>query len=324
MRAWITRISAGLMIAATAGTAGWYAGAQDKPEPVRTLKVNEVARVGERVISAEEFIERIIERERMYADPDMRTARWALDSLVLDELLRLESDRLEAWPKRDEIIEEVENLKKDHIAAYKKDNSDLERIGKSPYGSFEEWLKAKLGLTLVEFDAFMVKVARQRLTLRMVVNYWKISTKSGEAEGLRCRTRDEAVKARARLFKGEALSVVARDASDHAFTRQNSGAIGTVYPDDGTLRPEVDKVFWELEKNKLSDVIEAEDGFWVVRKAHEQLANEAPFYDLRPECISGADVTNSMLQRWRNVMGNSGRYVYEQRMPGWDVKAGEK
>lgn len=324
MRAWMTRLCAGLLIAATAGTAGWYAGAQEKAETVRTLKVNEVARVGERVITAEEFIERVIERERLYADPDLRTAAWALDSLVLDELLLLESDRLEATPKRHELMGEIETLREYHTLMYKQDNADLQRGGGSPYESFEQWLKAKMTLSLAEFDKHLEKLARQRLTLRMVVNFWRMSTKSGEAEGLRCGSLEEATKALARLQKGEKLAVVARDMSNESFTRQNTGIIGTVYPNDGTLRPEVDAAFWKLEKGKFSDVIKADDGFWVVRKTHEQLANEAPFYDLREECIKGADVTNSMLKRWRHAVGSSGRYAFERRMPGWDVKAGAR
>ena len=324
MRVWITRICAGLMIAATAGTVGWYTGAQDKPEQVRTLKVNEVARVGERVITAEEFIERIVERERLYADADLRTAAWALDSLVLDELIQLESDRLEAWPKRREINDEIEVLRKYHTTLFDKDNADLKRAGRLPYESFEQWLKVKLDMTTTEFDSHLSRLAKQRLTLRMVVNYWKLSSKSAEVEGVFCRKKERAQEARERLAKGEDIGIVADQMSEDLHSREGGGFLGTAYPNDGSLQPEVEKALWELEKGKLSQVIEVDNGFWVVRKKHEQLANEAPFFDQRAKCIEGSDPDNRLLLKWRHAVQASGLYTFERRIPGIDVEAGQK
>lgn len=324
MRAWITRICAILLIAATAGTAGWYAGAQDNTPPERTLKVNEVARVGERVISAEEFIERFVQRERLYAaDPDLRTWAWTLDSLVLDELIQLESDRLEAWPKRREIQAEAETLRKYHVALYDRDNAEIKRTGREPYESFEQWLEVKFDFTLKSFEDYITKLSKSQLTLRMVVNYWKLSTKSVDVEGIFCRKQDKAAKARARLLKGEAIEIVANEMSDDLHTRESGGLLGTAYPNDGSLKPEVEAVLWEIDKGKVSDVIKVDNGFWVIRKKHEQLANEAPFFDQRQKCIEGDDPNNRLLLKWRNAVHASGRYTFERRMPGIDVRAGE-
>lgn len=325
MRAWITRICAGLLIAATAGTAGWYTGAQEKEEPVRTLKVNEVARVAERVITAEELIERIVERERLYAaDPDMRTVAWALDSLLLEELLQLESDRLEAWPKQREVQDEAETIRKHHMRLYELDNDGIKASGREPYKDFEEWLMAKFDFTLAEFDTYITSLSKRMLTLRLVVNYWRISTKSAEVEGVFCRTRDKIDKARARLLKGEAIAIVAEQMSDDLHSREGGGYLGSAFPNDGSLKPQVEKVLWEIEKGKISEVIAVDNGFWVIRKKHEQLANEAPFFDQRQKCLEGKDPDSRLLMKWLSSMQAEGRYAFERRMPGVDVKAGEK
>jgi hypothetical protein len=321
MKTLIFRCCTGLAIAIAAGAIGFFAGAQDtdSAKPERTLNVNEVARVGERVITAEEFIQRLVERERIYQDPDLRTATWALDSLLVDEMLRVECDRLEAWPKRRELDAEFASLNKafeERLAEYNKGLT-------TPYTK-EQYLEKKAGMTVLEFENQLKQVAKDNLERRLVVNYWLLSTDSADAEGLMMEEKDELGKIRARLLNGEKLGAIAMTNSDDMHTRASGGTIGTVSRQDGTFAPEVEQAFWNLEEGKWSEVIKTERGYWLVRKAKFYPGNQAPFFDLREECLKRPTPADMQMIRWRHALAASGRIPYERRMPGWDVQAGEK
>jgi foldase protein PrsA len=311
-----------VVIALAAGAVGFFAGAQDTPkaEPERTLKVNEVARVGERVITAEEFIQRLIEREQIYQDPDLRSATWALDSLILEEMLESERTRLQADPKRREIDAEYDILNKEFEAQLAQHNKDLE----VPY-TREQFIEAKTGLSVVEFDAKLRQIAMENLVRRMVVNYWTISTDSADAEGLQMASKDDLVAIRLRLLKGEKLGPIARANSTDMHTREGNGVIGTVYPKDGTFAaPELETAFWSLKDGEWSDPIKTDTGYWLVRKAKSYLGNQAQFFDLRDECLKRRNPSDELMIKWRHALAGSGRLKFERRMPGWDVQAGEQ
>ncbi|MCA8914002.1 MAG: peptidylprolyl isomerase [Planctomycetes bacterium] len=329
MTNWIIRFCACGAIAVAAGAVGFVAGAQDaKPEPVRTLKVNQVARVGERVITAEEFIQRALERERLYTDPDLRSAKWALDSLVMEELINLEANRIGASVKARELDAEFKRRKEAWEAEFKAINDAVmeqqRKNGAEPKGySREEFLRLKYNMSLSEFEDNMRRATSDALLRRMVVNYWKFSTISADAMGIYMRNRKQLEDVIARINKGEKFSLLAREVSEDMHTRQGMGVIGTIYPNDGSLTAEVDEAFWKLKKDEVSDIIPTEFGFWVVKKTGEFPANEAPFFDQRPSCIGAADPTDSLYQKWKNSTLASKRYTFERRMPGWDCQAGQ-
>lgn len=305
----------------TAGAVGFFAGAQETPAPKaeRTLKVNEVARVGERVFSAEEFIQRIIEREGQYQDPDMRTARAALDSLVLEELLTSECDRLEAWPKRTELDAEYAALNAQFDEQRKRDNKDIE----TPY-TREEYIMAKTGLSVPEFDAKLREAGKAIVIRRLLVNYWMMTSKSADAEGIRMTSKEALLEIRGRLLNGENLAQIAREHSNEPHSGKNGGKIGTIYPGDGTFEARVEELFWDLKDGEWSGAIQSEAGYWLLRKPKSYLANEAKFHDLRDKCFGGVTPSDAQLTKWHHALVNSGRITYEQRMPGWDVQPGEE
>ncbi|MCB9894015.1 MAG: peptidylprolyl isomerase [Planctomycetes bacterium] len=329
MRNWIIRVAACAAIAVSAATLGFVAGAQDsKPEPVKTLKHNQVARVGERVISAEEFIQRLLERERLYTDPDLRSAKWALDSLVMEELINLEASRIGATIKARELDEEFGRRKTAWEAEFKAINDAvMEQQRKNgaepkPY-SREEFLRLKYNMTPAEFDDNMRRAANTALLRRMVVNYWKFSTISADAMGIYMRNRNQLEDVLARIKNGEKFGLVARQCSEEMQTRQNMGVIGTVYPKDGTLSNDVEEAFWKLKKDEVSEIIAVDFGFWIVKKTGEYPANEAPFFDQRPSCLDAPDPTDSLYMKWKNSTLAGERYTFERRMPGWDCQAGQ-
>ncbi|MCB9932511.1 MAG: peptidylprolyl isomerase [Planctomycetes bacterium] len=333
----VFRLGAVAVAVIAAGALGFAAGAQgvDGKPPVRTLKVNEVARVGERVISAEEFIERLIEREKIYTDADLRNASSALDSLLIEEMLSLEAERLEAVPKIREINEEHGKLKEAWELQFKEINNAIvaeqrkRGLEEKPY-SREEFLKLKYDMTPLEFDKHLEAVARQNLMRRLVVNYWRLSTDSAVAEGIYMRNLADIEKVRARLLKGEKLSVLARQYSEDMHTRQNGGLLGTAYRKDGTFNRDgtldttLEDAFWALEEGEYSKPTAAQDGFWVLRKGQFFPGNKAEFYQLRESCLNEPNPTDILLTKWRHATAAGGLYAYERRMPGWDCKAGEK
>jgi len=330
MKSHFVRITAASALTLAAAGIGYYAGAQEQPRPapVRTLKVNQVARIGERVISAEEFIQRMLEREKQYQDPDLRTAAMALDSLQVEELMALEAGRLGAAPKIREINDEYALLKKEWDEEFKLINAEIVKAQRAngseekPY-SIEEWLLLRYNMTPKEFENQMRLRASRNLLTRMVVHYWMLSTNSAEAEGLMTRSLKDTQKLRDRLVKGERISDLAQEFSADIQTRNNYGKLGTVYVDDGTLQPEVAKAFWELKEDTWSEPIKTEVGYWLVRKTVAYLGNQAEFFNLREDCLKRGNPTELQVKKWRHATALSGRYAFERRMPGWDVQAGE-
>ena len=80
----LMRTVALLAIIAAASTAGFYAGAQGKePEkPKSTLSVNQIARVGPRIITAEQVIARTIDIEQTIKDEQARIVTGSINYLV--------------------------------------------------------------------------------------------------------------------------------------------------------------------------------------------------------------------------------------------------
>lgn len=309
---------------ALAGVVGFVAGAQD--DDVRTLEVNQVARVGERVITAEEFIQRLVERERQYQDPDMRTASWALDSLVADHLVELEAERIGASPKRREVDQKKEEMKRPLERELEIRNEEIVRIQKAngeepnPY-TWEEWLKLRYDTTPERLDRTLARRAVTELKQHFVVHDWQVRTGSALAQGIFARSRRALTQARERLDRGEKFSEVAGEVSQDMWTRRHDGEIGWARPGDGSFESEVEERFWDLEVGEVSDIIEVEHGFWIVRRAENRLANEADFHDLRDEIMKKKSPSPGEVRKWRSAIANSGRYAYERRMPGWDTQA---
>ena len=111
--------------------------------------------------------------------------------------------------------------------------------------------------------------------------------------------------------------------SEDMQTRENMGLIGVAYPKDGTFEPELEEPFWNLKANEVSDVIKTTRGFWIIKHGTDYPANEAEFYDMRPDCLNAPTPSDSLFLKWLNSTLASDRYTFERRMPGWDCQAGQ-
>ncbi|MHC4839640.1 MAG: peptidylprolyl isomerase [Planctomycetota bacterium] len=134
-----------------------------------------------------------------------------------------------------------------------------------------------------------------------------------------------ALAIRKRIIDGpETLGSLAYRNSQDSKTRKHNGEIGTVWEGDGRLDAEVDEAFWELKEGELSEPIKTAQGWWLVRKKKQFLANEQPLYEQRAALMKAANIDDNRLQAWRNAVANSERYTYERRLPGLDYNPDEK
>lgn len=170
------RLLPALMIAVAAGAAGFAAGAQDKPKPIeRTLKVNEVARVGQSVITAEDFIERLLEVERiLYAD--RRNGGMVIDDLVAERMLELEAERIGITVKPRETGDEEGELNKLWQGEFQRWNDEVvadqrKRGAKEQKKTWQEFLRDRFGMTDADYKRWLNVTAKRNLKLRLVVNY---------------------------------------------------------------------------------------------------------------------------------------------------------
>jgi hypothetical protein len=180
------------------------------------------------------------------------------------------------------------------------------------------------GLHERTLNEFLARTARANLLKRMVVGYWEVSTPRADAWGIFVRARREAEDMQARLLQGESFELLASRHSMDARTRERRGLIGTVWPKDGRLDPALDEPFWKLEDGQTSGVIEVSDGFWIVRRKSSIRANLASFPEHRESLLHQPNVDANRFRAWQKAVSAGGRYAFERRMPGWDVRADEE
>ncbi|MCC6466214.1 MAG: peptidylprolyl isomerase [Planctomycetes bacterium] len=325
----VARAACALLLLGGVGLAGYTMGAQQAPaEAPCTLKKNEVARVGSSIITAEDFIERLVDTERQVPPAHRRTTA-VLDSLVADRLLVQEAERLEAKAKSRELQAEVESMQKVYREAFDQYNKQLveeqrRRGAPEKTAAWPDFLKERLDLTEAEFNALLREQAERTLLKRLVVGYWERATVHADAFTILVRSRSDMEAVRERLAKGEDFGALARKYSIDTHAQQASGRVGVVYPADGRLHAKVDEAFWKLAEGECSGAIEVEYGqFYFVKRASSVLANEAAFADLREECLAGANVDEVRFDAWRSSVVASKRYACERRLPGLDCAANE-
>ncbi len=328
---WIIRSLTVIALGGLTASAGYWAGAQKSSEPkkpIKTLEVNQIARVGNEIVTAEEFIETLCVAERL-TNPSARRAGPVLDSLVAEKLLKLEAKRIEAQVKPRELDEEVETQYGAIKAQFERLNRDLAKQGQQPW-KWDEFLRMRLDITDDELRSALRRKAYSDLLKRLVVGYWEKSHEHAEALIFVRRMKASAEEFHKKLKAGEDFQKLAEKFSEDrhtARTRNNpkgAGYVGFVYENDGRLPPEVDDQFWKLKDGELSEPVKTDFGWVVVKRRNTVLANKAEFFNMRTECIKSANIDDNRLQAWKNAVVGTGRYSYERRMPGWDTEANQR
>lgn len=320
-------------LVALGALAGYTAGAQDR----RTLKPNQVARVGENVITAEQLIQRVVEIENLMMAPDRRVDA-ALDTLVVEQMLKAEAARIDEFTggqlKPREVQVEVDAMLAQAKAKLEAENRDLvaqQRKAGQPERpwTWPEWLKMRLNMTETEFNQLLTIRARNDLLKRLVVWYWFRTSHNIHVLVIQTAGQEAIQDVQKRLATGEDFSVLASARSIHeASKRQNTpGQLNDVIRGDGSLPKAVDDAAWKLSNGQTSDPIAADDGTWyIVRRVatNKRVPNEAKFVDQRDDCLKAPNVSDQLFERWRNSVANSGLYAYEIRVPGRDNVEADK
>ncbi len=328
---WILRACLALVALCFAAGIGFFAGAQEQPRrPLRTLKPGQVARVGDSTITAEQYVQRVLEYERTQ-DPANRMAARLLDSLVAERMLDLEAERLEARIKPRELEAEVTRMVdyyKDLLESTNRDLLESQRKAGQPERpwTWAEWLRERLQVTELEFNATCARSARNTLLKRMIIWYWYRSSPNIDVLLIENRSKEKIDEASRRVAAGEDFATLVPKFSSHRSASQNiPGMFAEVIRGDGSLSSKASDIAWALKDKATSTPFEDDGKWYLVKrlKSNSNPVNEAAFALQRDDCLKAPNIDANMFERWRNAVASSGRYVYERRMPGWDCEADE-
>lgn len=328
MRRTIVLSLSALLLLAAGLAAGYRAGAQDR----RTLKPNQVARVGQSVISAEQLLQRLVEIEKLMMAPDRRVEA-ALNTLVVERMLELEAERIDEISggqlKPREVQAEVDAMaaeaKKRLDAENRKLLEDQRKAGQPerPW-SWAEWLERRLQMSPEDFESMLRIRARNDLLKRLVVWYWFRSSPNIDVMLIQCETQDAIRDVEQKLATGADFGALAAAVSRHPSARANKpGLLAEIIRGDGSLARPVDEKAWALKDGQTSAPVAHGKDWFIVRRigTNKRVPNEAKFIDQRDDLLKAANVSDELFERWRSAVAGSGRYAYEERVPGRDVEA---
>lgn len=316
----VWRAAALLALTAAASTAGFYAGAQGKEgeKPKTTLKVNEIARVGPRIITAEQVIARTYDVEQIMKDEQFRILTNSINYLVHVNLLELEAERLGCALSDKEVDSEVA-----------RQIDEMKRQVKERYGGavpWPDWLKQQ-GLTEESLRTYISKGAKTILLKRLIVNHFEASTESYDVAHILLSDKENAERVWTQLERGgDWKNLVPKESKDPG-TLNTDGRLPRHYVGDGMFRkPTKDK---PAEKDELTEEtivalkdgeyckpVKSQYGWHIVKRLKTYPANTAKLADRRGEFLAFADIDEKRFNRWVNVVTSRGDYTTEFRIPG--------
>lgn len=319
---WMARAAAGTLALAGAAAAGFAAGAQEKPKtPERTLEVNQVLRVGDRIITAEELIARIYDSEFLLGD-EQRMVIPALVYLRDAALLDIEAKRLGLVLSGQEIAECTKQQVELCKAEVKRQYRDVL--------TWDQWLK-QLGMTQEEFDSYMAERAPVILKRRVLCTYFSVATESIELYHILHKTETDADNTCTQLKQakaGEVASTFERLAvqrSIDTYSNLNKGRIGRIYRHAWNLQPtKAEADIWALKDGEFSKPIQSPYGWHVFLRRRTYTPDAKPLAEMRAELVRAPDVEKKLADLWVLWVGNTQKYPIEQRVPGIDCKPNEK
>lgn len=319
------RVCALLALVLAASSAGYYAGAQGKePEtPKSTLKVNQIARVGPRIITAEQVIARTYDIEQVVKDDQFRILTNSINYLVQVNLLELEAARIGCEIKDKEVESEVA-----------RQTDELKRRLKDQYGgavSWEEWLKQQ-NMTEESLRTYFVKGARTILFKRLIVNYFETSTESYDVAHILLADKENAERVWTQLERGGNWKDLVNKESKDPGTLNTDGKLPRHYIGDGLFRKPTkespvqkdeltEDTILALKDGTYSRPVKSQHGWHIVKRVQTYPANQAKFFDRRGEFLAFADVDERRFSRWVNVVMSRGEYTTEYRIPGFNCEA---
>lgn len=323
-RIWFLRSAFVALVATACLVIGYKAGAQETPAKGQpnTLKVGQVQKVGEKIITAEDLIARIWEYEAML-EPDKRILETTLAYLRDTALLDLESERIGLTLSDAEIDAETDN----QLASIKQMVKDKTR-GTMTY---EQWLSQQ-GLTKEDFEIYVHDRAEIILLKRILVNYFEQTEESIECKHILVKTREQALEI-IKILDATPPDKLDATFEDLAVQRSIDPAAGItrgklprIYKHDQTLVDEASDALWGLKDNAYTGApVKTGYGYHIFKRDRTLKPEKKTLAELKPDLIKAPTRAQETeyFNRWVRWVFNTQKYKVERRLPGFDCKPNE-
>jgi hypothetical protein len=318
-RVWIAVAAAALVVGLVTGI---NVGAQEVTDQgaESTLRVNQVLRVGDRIVTAEQLIARVWDFESSLKHEE-RVLTPALTYLRDATLLQIEAERLGL-----EILEEeVERVTQDQLDRIKEELRRRTR-GAMPY---EEWLPQQ-GLNQEDFEQYVRDRSRIILLKRILVNWFEQTHDFTEAAHIIVSQRDRANELHRRLRETapgrllERFEELAVQHSEDPGAGVNRGRLPILYRDCGSVVDRVHETAWKLGDMEFSEPVRVEYGersfYHIVLRIRTFEQEAKDLADMRAELAEADDVPDDRFNRWVRWVFNTQKYPVERRLPGYDTE----
>jgi hypothetical protein len=302
---------------------GYNAGAQaskeDKPDPALyqgPLKVGEVLKVGDKVITAEDLIARTWDAEGLIK-PEQRMMIGNINYLRNKALLELESERMGNVVSEEETSSVTESL----IANIKA------QAKKSSMGTltFEQYL-AQLGLNKDSLETYIKDRARVILLKRLLVWHFKLTVDSIEPAHILVTKKEVADQIYRKLKTAKAEDVrttfedLAVQRSEDASTVSLKGRLPRIWKDASPLVEEATKALWDLKDDSFSKPVKTGFGYHIFYRINTRNGLNDSFSKMRSQLINMQDIADVDFNNWVRWVANTQGYKVDRRLPGYDVQ----
>lgn len=297
---------------------GYGAGAQDTPNQgaKNTLQPNQVMRIGDKVITAEQLIARIWDQESVMPERQrvlVSSLTYLRDTSLLD---------LEAARQKLTIAAEEQNLVTTQQLDLIKQRIHEDTGGMLPY---EEWLKQQ-NLKKDEFESYVRDRARVILLKRLLVTHFEKTEESVEASHILVTQLADAKDLHRRL-KETAANKLHEKFEDLAVSRSEDPSAGVtkgllprLFRHDGTLVKEAEDAIWALKDGEYSEPVKTSYGYHIFKRNRTFTPARKSLDEMRGELMKSPDVAEENFNRWVRWVFNTQKYPVQRRLPGYDCK----
>ena len=287
---------------------------QDHPELITEPGV--VALVGDTRITRDEFFEELEKRHRSQA----------LDVLIDDAIIALESERVGLELTEAEIRDYAEKMEKMRI------ESMTETINRDYRGrkTLEEYLRETRGIGVDEFKkqniekALKTGIAEKQRRIELLVAYEKIVSARVKISHIQVNTEEKALEIIRRLNAGGNFGKIAQEESEDPYSRTLGGALDAFHKGDEEFRRDLQGLgpkFLEAVFAAKIGLMEkplksGRDAWHVVMVLENQPARNKPLAEVRAEVEK--EIGDGLDERdgfyWRQRMRR--RYKIEEKKEG--------
>jgi foldase protein PrsA len=227
-----------------------------------------VAKVGSESISKEDLYTTLVDQ---YGDG-------ALDTLIAEKIVQLESDKKDLTVKDSEIDQELESIK----GSYENEEAFNEALASS--GSSLDSVKANIKSYLLTEKLLKDRVS---ITDDQIKEYFEANkdtfAQQEQVEASHILVEDEktAEEVKAKLDDGGDFAELAKEYSTDTSNAESGGELG--YFGKGEMVTEFDDQAFAMKKGEISDPVKTEFGYHIIKVTDKKEAKEAVLADHKDE-----------------------------------------